>query len=485
MNLLLCDTIAFQAMFALTTGVILMDFARTLVPDNDALIGLLAAIPPLCQLLQVPTIVLVERVRNRRAITVISATAGRLAWFLYPLIPFIENKTAAVSLLVATQFWYYGMTNVAGCAISSWMRDLVPEHRISGYFGKRLALSTGMGALTLGAVWLLLPEKTMEPGLRLKVLAGCFAAGGVAGLISSAFIAAAPEPEAPARPPTPILRLLAEPLRDPAYRKFLAFNGVWFAVYGMTWQFFPKQLLARYELTLATTTGLTMIGLLLNAAFFRLWAKVAEHFSDRALLAGALPLYLLSLALWPVAELVTPALGAPLAVGAFLLGGAAYAGMQLGATNLTLKGAPRGKAAAYVATNALVIGGASAISPILGGLFADAADGKGRFEGLHHARPPVSGLAILFTLAILVGCVALRLLRRVPGDATPPVRNIYTKVLTEATAATAAFGGLIGARRLSPFGLIFPRAAEPQKQEPSATRTATEPDRPRPTGRFP
>lgn len=468
MNLLLGDTIAFQAMFALTTGVILMDFARTLVPDNDSLIGLLAAIPPLCQLIQVPTILLVERLRNRRLITLVATTSGRLAWFLYPLIPFITNKAAAVTLLVLTQFWYYGMTNVAACAISAWIRDLVPEAKISGYFGKRLAISTGMGALTLGAVWLLMPSQVMTSDQRLRVLSICFAAGGVAGLISSSFIAAAPEPEAPERAPTPILRLLSEPLRDPAYRKFLAFNGVWFLVYGMTWQFFPKHLLAKFGLTLGATTGLTMIGLLLNAAFFRLWAKIADHFSDRALLAGALPMYLLSLTLWPVSELLPRAIGTPLAIGAFLVGGAAYAGMQLGATNLTLKGAPRGKAAAYVATNALVIGGASAVSPILGGVLADAIDGKGRFEGLHTLHAPVSGLSILFSLAIVIGVVALRLLDKVPGEATPPVRNIYTKVATEAAAATAALGGLIGARRLSPFGLLFPRAAEPDKPDPAA-----------------
>ena len=156
MRMLMTDTIFFQMMTVLTSGVLLTDFARGLIPDNDTLIGVLAAIPPLCQLLQVPAIALVERLRNRRAITVVFATAGRLAWFAYPAIAMMSDKTTAAALLIFSQFWYFGGTYIAGCSISSWIRDLVPEHRISAYFGKRLALATTASAVTLAAVWLIL-----------------------------------------------------------------------------------------------------------------------------------------------------------------------------------------------------------------------------------------------------------------------------------------------------------------------------------------
>lgn len=460
MNLLMADTIAFQAMFALTSGVILMDFARTLVPKNDALIGLLAAIPPLCQLCQAPAIPLVERLRNRRAITVVAATAGRLAWFLYPLIPFVENRALAAALLVGTQVWYYALTNVAGCAISSWIRDLVPESRISGYFGRRLAISTGAAALTLGGVCLLLPRGDLAPETRLGVLAACFAAGGAAGMISSTFIGLAPEPEPPSRPPTPVRALLAEPLRDAAFRRFLTFNAAWFFVYGMSWQFFPKHLLARHGLELGVVTALTMGGLLLNALFFRIWAGVAERHGDPATLSGALPLYLGGLLLWPLAEILPRTAGMPLAVGAFLLCGAAFAGMQLGTTNIALKLAPRGKATAYIAMNALVAGFAASISPVAGGVLADALDAKGRFQGLHTLTLPVSGLAAVFMLATLLGVFALRRMARIPGPVAPPRRDIYTKALAETSSATLALGGRIGAVRLSALGLLFGKSPQ-------------------------
>jgi hypothetical protein len=463
MRMLMTDTIFFQMMTVLTSGVILTDFARGLAPESDTLIGILAATPPLCQLLQVPTIALVERLRNRRAITVIAATTGRLAWFALPLIAMMKDKPAAATLLVMTQFWYHGGTYIAGCAISSWIRDLVPEHRISAYFGKRLATATTASAVTLLAVWLLLPDKSAAPAARINALSVCFILGGVFGMLSSFFIARAPEPEPPRAAHTPLLALLREPLADAGFRRFLAFNAVWFGTYGMTWQFFPKMLLARFGMSLSAVTALTMGGLLLNALFFRLWGRVAEKRDDRALLTGALPLYLLGLALWPAAELAPVSYGAPIAIGAFLLCGVAFSGMQLGVVNSGLKFAPRGKAAAYIACNALVMGAASALSPALGGVLADLLDGKGRFAGMTHFDLPVSGLTVVFIIAILLGFYAIRRLERVPSTGSHDRRAIYGDVFTEAVAVASAAGGMFAPRRLS--ALPFIRAEKETKDE--------------------
>ncbi len=454
MRILMMDTICFQMMTVLTSGVILTDFARGLAPESDTLIGLLAATPPLCQLLQVPTIALVERLRNRRAITVITATAARLSWFALPFIAMMKDRTQAATLLVATQFWYHGGTYIAGCAISSWLRDLVPEHRISAYFGKRLAVATTASALTLLAVWLLLPSRSVSSETRVNILSGCFVFGGIFGMLSSFFIARAPEPEPPRSPHTPLLALLREPLADAGFRRFLMFNAVWFGVYGMTWQFFPKMLLARFAMSLPSVTALTMGGLLLNALFFRLWARIAEKRDDRALLTGALPLYLVGLTLWPAAELAPARLGAPLAIGAFILCGVAFAGMQLGVVNTGLKFAPRGKAAAYIACNALVMGAASALSPALGGVLADLLDGKGRFAGVTHMNLPVSGLTVVFIIAILIGVYAIRRLELVPSSGAHERRAIYRDVFTEAVAVAAAAGGMFAPRRLSALPFV-------------------------------
>lgn len=449
MRILMMDTVFFQMMTVLTSGVILTDFARSLAPESDTLIGILVATPPLCQLIQVPTIALVERLRNRRAITVVASVAGRLSWFAIPFIAMMEGKLTAALLLILVQFWYHTCTYVAGCAISAWLRDLVPEDRISRYFGGRLAIATTASALTLLAVWLLLPSKSAPESIRALTFPACFIAGGIFGMLSSWCIAMAPEPEPPRREPTPLLALLSEPLRDERFRRFLAFNAVWFAVFGMTWQFFPKVLLARFAMPLAGVTVLTMGGLVLNAVFFKIWAGIAEKRGDRAVLHGALPLYLAGLALWPVAELLPLAAGTPLAATAFILCGSAFAGMQLGVVNTGLKFAPRGKAAAYIACNSCVMGITAAISPALGGIFADLIDGKGRFSGVDMPHLPIGGLGIVFIVAIGIGFRAIVLLARVPAEQTHARKAIYEDILAGAVATAASTGALFAPRRLS------------------------------------
>lgn len=66
-KLVLYDALASEAMGTLTTGVFLVGFAVELGASNFA-IGLLASVPFFVQLLQIPAVVAVERVRARRAI---------------------------------------------------------------------------------------------------------------------------------------------------------------------------------------------------------------------------------------------------------------------------------------------------------------------------------------------------------------------------------------------------------------------------------
>src|ERR1700694_1019723 len=75
-RLVLYDALSHEAMGALTTGVFLVGFAVAIDASNFA-IGVLAAIPFLAQLLQIPAVVLIERWRARRSVCVWAARGGR------------------------------------------------------------------------------------------------------------------------------------------------------------------------------------------------------------------------------------------------------------------------------------------------------------------------------------------------------------------------------------------------------------------------
>ena len=85
---------------SITTSGILVAFALALGADNFH-IGILAVIPFIMQIIQIPSIWLVEKFRRRKAIAVISWLPAQLLWFPVARIPFYLRvpSSGAISLL--------------------------------------------------------------------------------------------------------------------------------------------------------------------------------------------------------------------------------------------------------------------------------------------------------------------------------------------------------------------------------------------------
>src|SRR5260221_13836138 len=141
-RLVLYDALASESMGSLTTGVFLVGFAIELGASNLE-IGVLAAVPFLVQLLQLPAVVLVERLRARRAICAWVSFIGRsflLASAAAPLLGEPGGIVALTGLLAVHQ----GMGAIGGCSWNSWMRDLVPSTEYGRFFGRRTAATTAL-----------------------------------------------------------------------------------------------------------------------------------------------------------------------------------------------------------------------------------------------------------------------------------------------------------------------------------------------------
>ena len=93
-RLLLYDALASEAMGTLATGVFLTGFAVALGASNLA-IGLLAAVPSAVQFLQFPAVVLVERIRRRRAICAWAAGIGRAFLIAAAAAPLLAARSAS------------------------------------------------------------------------------------------------------------------------------------------------------------------------------------------------------------------------------------------------------------------------------------------------------------------------------------------------------------------------------------------------------
>lgn len=112
------DGVASQAMGILTGGAFLVAFAVKLGASNFV-IGLLAAIGPLAQLLQLPSIFIVEKIRNRRLITVFFAALSRLCWLIIALSPFIFPAKIAIAVLLILLAAVSSFGAVSGCSWNS------------------------------------------------------------------------------------------------------------------------------------------------------------------------------------------------------------------------------------------------------------------------------------------------------------------------------------------------------------------------------
>ncbi len=373
LSALLRDGIASTAMATLTGGVFLVAFALKLGASN-LLIGLLAAIPPLAQLAQIPSIYLVERIRNRKAISFTASGVNRAFWLSVAFIPFLFSAPSGLSFLVVAMIIYSVISAVSNCSWNSWMRDLVPEDQLGSFFSKRMGVSTGFGiVLSLAAAFYIDYWKRAFPDHELHGYSILFAVGVLAGMIGLYYISTIPEPRmAPSEEDANFFRLILQPFKDGNFKELIMFLGSWNFAVNLAAPFFTVYMLKRLQLGLSVIIALTVLSQIMNIAFLRIWGRFSDRYSNKSVLGVSGPLFIgcifaFTFTAMPEKHVLT----IPLLLVIHIFMGISTAGVTLATGNIGLKLAPKGRATAYLAANSLVNSLAAGIAPILGGRFAD------------------------------------------------------------------------------------------------------------------
>lgn len=91
------EGVASMAMFSVTTSGILAGFALAL-GANNLQIGFLASLPFITQLIQIPSILLVERLRLRKAISLATWIPAQLVWIPIALIPVLIEVPSPLAM---------------------------------------------------------------------------------------------------------------------------------------------------------------------------------------------------------------------------------------------------------------------------------------------------------------------------------------------------------------------------------------------------
>jgi MFS family permease len=455
LKMLIWDAICFQVMTVLTSGAFLVAFALQLGASN-VIIGALAALNPLAQILQIPAIFLIEATGLRKAAVVLSSFGSRLFWFVVALTPWLLPKTWQIQVFLSAVLLFFAIGSISNLAFSSWMRDFIPAEILGDYFGKRSAIATALGAgvgLIAGISVDVLKRYMSETG----IYSGYFLFACAVGLAGVYFLTRIPEPRMVKAPSQGLWTILKDPFRDHNFRQLLVFLGAWNFAVNLAVPFFTVYMLRRLQFGITLVLSLSVLSQFINVFFFQLWGRLADRFSNKSALMQACPLFLLSIILFPFTNMPQPSLlTLPLLLLIHILAGVSNAGILLCTSNIALKMAPPGKATSYLATNALVSGLAATIAPLLGGFAADWFARQELILVLKWASEPVTqavefqamtlrGLDFLFLFAFGLGLYSLHRLTLVKevGEVEEDIVLLeFDKVIRQAIRQISDIAGI-------------------------------------------
>jgi len=457
---------------ALYGGVILTGFALE-IGATPWHIGLLAAIPFLAQVAQLPAIAVIERLRQRKKIAVLSVSVSRVVISLIALVALIPDPAIALYTLLAAQVLITLFGSVCGCSVNTWLHQLLGGRGLGDLFSRRLFWSTvlaSLGALAAGYL-----VQHWPGGDRLQAYAICFAAAGVVGLVSSYYLATVPEPVMQRTgPPTPLFTMLRAPFEDGEFRRVIIFMTSWNFASNLAAPFVTVYLLKQLGYGIGTVTTLWIASQVANALTLYLWGRLSDRLSNKAILAVALPAYLGCVVGLPFAALPEAhALTLPLLYFIHLVMGAASGGIALATGNLGLKLAPQGRGTSYLGAVGLAGATAGGVAAMTGGALADWFAARELSLLVQWSAPgaarqiPVMKFQhweFLFALSFLCGWYVLHALSRINEGREHSERQVIQEFVTEASRSIAQISPIDGLKDvlLFPLGRLRDRRLKPR-----------------------
>jgi MFS family permease len=461
------DGLTSQTMVTLTGGVFLVAFALKLGASNT-IIGLLAAIPPLAQLIQIPSIYLVEKYRIRRAISVYAAASSRIFWLFIALIPFLFSIEAGLAFLIVALSIHTAFAAVGNSSWNPWMRDLIPQDRLGAFYSKRIRLATALGIpLSLAAGFYLDYWKKLFPDYELYGYSILFFCGFLAGMLGVYFISTIPEPRmAPVEEKQKFLNLILQPFTDANFKNLIRFLGSWNFAVNLAAPFFTVYMLKGLQIDMSFIIALLVLSQLTSLAFLRIWGRLSDRFSNKSVLGVSGPLFMLCILAWTFTTLPEKhILTIPLLIAIHIFMGISTAGVTLASGNIGLKLAPKGQATAYLAANSLVNSLMAGTAPILGGMLADffaecKLDWTLRLESL-WIKLSISTLSLrqwdfLFLLAFLIGLYSIHRLAMVKEEGEVEEKIVVHELISEVKRPIRNFSTAGGLRHMVhfPFSIV-------------------------------
>jgi len=394
------------------TGATMTRFSLSMgVPEYG--FGLLATLPFIGTLLQVPTSYALEKFGRRKTVFLYFAGIGRGLWTAAAMIPWVMPGARAwwwpAMLLTLLMSWSF--MQASGPAWMNWMSDVIPRRLRGRYIAKRNQAGHLIGLfVTLGIGYALDQAEIVQathPDLMLKVTSAILGVAGLMGVLDILCHRFVEDPVKTHQPSTESLgRMMLRPLREPEFRRYLTFNFLLMLGIGCIGQYIW---LYAFDVigwsNQRANVMLIVIPLFVRMFSYTVWGRLIDRLGKKPvmLITGALSaldavgwLMVGSDQFWPGYALV-------------LIAVFAWPGLEVANFNimLNLSGGGRDKersgGTAYVAINSIAVAIGGVLSGLLGALAARSLDGWTQ-------TLPTLGLELTYHGLILIGMGVLKLM---------------------------------------------------------------------------
>jgi MFS family permease len=362
--------------------------------------GLVAAIPQLAQVAQVPA-AWASALAGRRRVALATIAVSRQAFLPLAALPLLSASPAtARTLLVVAAALCAAMGMAGNVAWTAWMGDLVPARIRGRYFARRTAVCVLGGTVaSLAAARFLDAMRGPSTPLALSLLA---LASSAVGVVTAVLLARQHEPPSTAAG-RPGIAAALRPLRDRRARAVLAYQVAWNASVGLAGGFFTYHLLGNLRASFVVAALHAAGGALARAVSAPFFGRAIDRVGARPVLAAAS----FGSATLPLLWLATsPDVLWPLALDA-ALGGVAWGAHGLASFAVPLAVAPRSGRAFYVAAFSSAAGLSFAVGTAAGGALLAALPATGPLAGANALR-------VVFVVSAVGRLAAAFLALRIP-----------------------------------------------------------------------
>jgi MFS family permease len=361
----LLESAAAEVFGACAAGGVLTAWALHL-GASPFVIGLLAALPVACNVLNLPAAWFTTAV-GRKRLAVAAVGASRLVYLPLVALPFLSLREATrLHVFIAIVALGAVLAVVGNNAWTAWMGDLVPARVRGRFFGRRTMVLALAGAVSsLGAGLLL--DALGAHGFKRQALAGLAAVACGAGLVSIWLLRRQHEPSAATADAGPGGRAaLAACLRDRTVRAYLWYQFAWHAAVACVAGFVSVHMLVNLRMGFAMLAAHGVAVAVVRILGASLWGRAVDRLGARPVLIlcscgiAAVPAILI---------LPTPDRLWPLIPEA-LLTGVLWGGHNIASADLSVALAPRRRRPFYLAAFATAGGLGFALASVLAGILA-------------------------------------------------------------------------------------------------------------------